>query len=88
MGPVHQEIVSCGGNSDNDGGSPGAKQWARVAAGSEKLRALRENARKLERGMHVLVNAWRNRFYITETEAEAKADIGKQAAALAKTWRR
>jgi len=89
--PVNREIVSCGGNSDDQGGSPGtwnlkpgAKKWQRVPAGSEALRALRAAARDLERRTHALVNAWRNRFYVTETEQEAKADIGKQAAELVK----
>jgi len=91
--PVNREIVSCGGNSDNDGGSPGtwtlkpgADQWERVAAGSEPLRALRELARGLETGTHALVNAWRNRFHVTETEAEAAADLDRQAAALVKEF--
>ena len=89
--PINNEVVSCGGNSDNNGGSPGtwtfkpgAKKWERVQAGSEKLRSLREKAQKLELEMHALVNAWRNRFYVTETEEEAKADIDQRAAALTK----
>ncbi len=91
--PVNGEVVSCGGNADNDGASPGtwtfkpgAGKWTHVPAGSGKLRALRAKARAIERRTGALVNAWRNRFYLTETEEEAKADIGKGAPALVKDF--
>jgi hypothetical protein len=57
-----------------------------VPAGSEGLRALRATARDLERRTHTLVNAWRNRYYLTETKEEARVDIGKRAAGLAKDF--
>ncbi len=91
--PVNKDVVSCGGNDDSDGGSPGtwtfkpgAKKWQRVVAGSGELKALRSQAREFERKTHALVNAWRNRFYMTETDEEAKADIGKRASVLAKSF--
>ncbi len=93
--PVNKGVLSCGGNDDSDGGSPGtwffkpgADKWTRVPAGSRELKSLRSQARELERKTHALVNAWRNRFYLTENQEEAKADIGKRANRLAKDFGR
>ncbi len=86
--PVNREILSVGGLSDDDGGSPGtwaydigANKWKRVAVGSEALNALRGRAGELERTAEDLVNRQRNRMHRTETPDEAKADLDAALAA-------
>jgi len=87
---VNKEILSVGGTSDEDGGTPGtwafpiaAGEWRKVPVGSPQQNALRAEVEALRRRTDAFVNACRNRFYVTETEAEAKADLSKRAAALA-----
>jgi hypothetical protein len=87
--PVNDEVLSIGGTSDEPGGSPGTwvfkpggKKWRRIELGSEPLKALRSRASTLARDTAALVNAWRNRFHVAETEKEAKADLGPRATSL------
>jgi len=84
--PVNKEILSIGGTSDEDGGSPGTwafnlstNVWGRVPAGSPELKELSARAATLRRQTAAFVNACRNRFYQTENDLEAKADLDAKA---------
>jgi hypothetical protein len=86
--PVNHEILSVGGTSDEDGGTPGtwafdidAGKWNRVRTGSKALKSLNASAGKLQEECAARVNMCRNRFYATESDEEAKADL---AAAIEK----
>ncbi|MCW8131988.1 MAG: hypothetical protein KIS92_16700, partial [Planctomycetota bacterium] len=88
--PVNNEIVALGGTSDEDGGTPGTwtyriadNQWTKRPQGSAERKALNAQARALYARAAAFINACRNRFYVTETEAEAKQDLPAQAGALA-----
>lgn len=88
--PVNKEILSIGGTSDEDGGSPGtwafniaANAWKRVPAGSAALKDFSAEAKALERRSAALTNALRNRFHVTETTTEGQKDLAAAAAALA-----
>jgi len=88
--PINKEIISHGGTSDEDGGSPGTWAfspagggWKRVAAGSAALKELRQDAQALQRRLAALTNVLRNRFHVTDSEAESKADLAAAATALA-----
>lgn len=88
--PVNKEVLSLGGTSDEDGGSPGtwafniaAGTWKRVPAGSPELTALSTQARTLRRQVAAFVNACRNRFYHTESAAETGGDLAGRARGLA-----
>jgi hypothetical protein len=93
--PVNKEILSIGGTSDEDGGTPGTwafhpatKEWKRIPQGSMELRELNAAAGALHTAMTTLLNACRNRFHITESENEARRDLvagaGEVAAAAEK----
>jgi len=84
--PVNREILSIGGTSDENGGTPGvwafdpaAKEWRKAAAGSEALRELHGEIRSLSTQTAAVVNACRNRFYLTESPAESKRDLAAEA---------
>ncbi|MBL8799244.1 MAG: hypothetical protein JNM56_35485, partial [Planctomycetia bacterium] len=88
--PVNREIISVGGTSDEDGGSPGTwalrpadGAWKKVPAGSAALKELSQEARTLHRRSAALTNAARNRFHLTESEDEAKRDLSAAATELA-----
>ena len=86
--PVNKEILHAGG----DGGSADVATWAfsieknewrRLEFGSPEARDLHAKAKALRWQAKALLGAACNRFAITETDAEAKADLAAQAAALA-----
>jgi len=86
--PVNKEILHAGG----DGGSADVATWAysiennewrRLEFGSPELRDLTTKAKALRWQAKALLGAVCNRFAITETDQEAKADLAAQAAALA-----
>ncbi len=84
--PINKELVSIGGTSDQDGGTPGTwifslanKEWERRLPGSRELRELSSEARTLCAGMAGFINACRNRFYVTESGAEARKDLAAGA---------
>ncbi len=88
--PVNKEVLSIGGTSNEPGGTPGtwafniaAGSWKKVETGSKELRALGAGAEDLRKGADALANAARNRFYVAESEAEAKDDLAGRAAKLA-----
>jgi len=88
--PVSKEILSVGGNSDEDAATPGswvfklsANKWEKLKLGSPELNALRSKAGAAARKVQDLVNAARNRSYQTESEAESEADLAKRAAETA-----
>ena len=88
--PVNKEVLSVGGTSAEDGGTPGswayaigANSWKKIETGSKELRALWTEGRALEARTLALVNACRNRFYACEGESEAKADLSARAGELA-----
>ncbi|HUT34265.1 MAG TPA: kelch repeat-containing protein [Planctomycetota bacterium] len=85
--PVNKEILHAGG----DGGSadvatwaysPEKNEWRRLEFGSPELRALGSRAKALRWQAKALLGAACNRFAITETDQEAKADLAAQAAEL------
>ncbi|HOX08920.1 MAG TPA: kelch repeat-containing protein, partial [Planctomycetota bacterium] len=84
--PVNKEIVSIGGTSDEDGGtpgtwtfSPGGKEWKKLSPGSKELKELNAEARAAHTSAAAFVNACRNRYHVTESEAEAKKDLAAGA---------
>ena len=88
--PVNKEILSIGGTSDEDGGTPGtwsysiaANEWKKLSPGSAEFKALNVEARTLHARAAAFINACRNRFYVTESEAEAKQDLVAGANELA-----
>jgi hypothetical protein len=88
--PVNNQILSVGGTSVEDGGSPGvwafdiaAGQWERVLSGSEAFRRAGSDAESLNRQVRALVNRVRNRFYVTESANEARDDLAAAAVGLA-----
>jgi len=89
--PVNKEVVSVGGTSDEDGGTPGtwtfsvaSKEWKKLSHGSKELKELNAGARAVHAKLAAVINAARNRFYVTESEAEAKQDLTASANELAK----
>jgi hypothetical protein len=87
--PIHQQLVSIGGTSDQEGGTPGTwtfgladKEWRQLRPGSKELRELNSEARSLCAAMARIINACRNRFYVTESQAEAKQDLAGGARGL------
>jgi len=88
--PVNREIVSIGGSSFEPGGTPGTwvfkcetNKWQKLNPGSEALRGLNADARKVAGEAWNLLSALRNRFYRTENEAEAGAKLSERGKALA-----
>lgn len=86
--PVNKEILHAGG----DGGSAEVATWAysieknewrRLEFGSPEQREQHAKAKALRWQAKALLGAACNRFAITETEAEAKADLAAKAAELA-----
>ena len=84
--PINKEFLSIGGTSDEDGGTPGTwtfqpaeGAWNKLSPGSKELRQLSAEAKALRVQMAAFINACRNRFYVTDTEAEAKADLAAGA---------
>jgi len=88
--PINKELMSIGGTSDEDGGTPGTwlfslggGAWRKLSPGSKELRKLSAEAKELHARMAAFINACRNRFYVTEDEAEAKADLAAGAKGIA-----
>jgi len=88
--PVNKEIVSIGGSSFEAGGTPGTwvftcatNKWEKLHAGSAAMRELNAEARQVEREGWDFLSALRNRFYRTESEAEAGAKLSERGQALA-----
>ncbi len=84
--PVNKEVLSIGGTSEEDGGSPGTwaysiaeNTWKRVAVGSVAQKEIQARVRGIRVLAERLVNACRNRFYGTENKSEAVADLGAVA---------
>ncbi|MHC4917063.1 MAG: hypothetical protein ACYTGB_16410, partial [Planctomycetota bacterium] len=87
--PVNKEILSIGGSSDEPGGTPGTyvfeiarNVWRKVPQGSKELNDLYAESKALRRRAHALLSACRSRYFITESEAEARARLSETAAAL------
>jgi hypothetical protein len=85
--PVNKEIFHAGG----DGGSAEVgtwvysiekNEWRKLEFGSDKVKALSDDAKKLCWRAKALLGAVTNRFAISETKAEAKADLKAKAAEL------
>jgi len=88
--PVNKEIVSIGGTSDEAGGTPGTwtfspagKEWKKLSPGSKEMKDLNAEAGALLASASACLNACRNRYHVTENEAEAKADLAAAANAVA-----
>ncbi len=86
--PVNREVLLIGGGSGSDAPSTLAysaekNEWRALAFGSAEMEALHEKAKVLRWRAKALVGAAANRFDLTETEEEAKADFTKQAKDLA-----
>lgn len=86
--PVNREIVHSGG----DGGTADittwvysieGNEWRRLACGSERMKALSLKAKAHVWQAKGLLGACSNRFAISETPEEAKADLVARAAELA-----
>jgi len=86
--PIHKEIVHSGG----DGGSADvstwvygieANEWRRLDFGSAPMKELGGRGRALRWQAKALLGACCNRFAVTETDQEAKADVAARAAELA-----
>jgi hypothetical protein len=80
--PINKEILSIGGTSDEDGGTPGTwvfniatKEWRKLTLGSTELKALNTEADDLYRKVNSFLNACRNRFYVAESELETKVNL-------------
>jgi hypothetical protein len=93
--PVNNQILSVGGTSVEDGGSPGvwafdiaSGRWERIISGSEAFRQAGAQAEALRREVRALVNRARNRFYITESEGEAGKNLASPARGLVADVRR
>ena len=89
--PVNQEIVSSGGVSDWENGTPGTvvfraadNQWKPVPSGSDELRKVASECR-LSPGVAAFVNTCRNRFYGAESETESKVDLQEKLQGLQKS---
>ncbi|MCX7806477.1 MAG: kelch motif-containing protein, partial [Planctomycetota bacterium] len=90
--PVNGELVFIGGTSDEPGGTPGtwtfapaAGQWKRLASGSAAMRGLGVEAEAARAAAAAFVNACRNRFYLTESDAESKQDLAGRGAEVSAT---
>jgi len=88
--PVNKEILSIGGNSDEDAATPGswvfevaAGKWRKLTLGTPERNALRAKAKDAAVKVQDLVNAARNRYYLTDSEAESKADLTSRASKTA-----
>ncbi|MCY3018944.1 MAG: hypothetical protein NTW87_07950 [Planctomycetota bacterium] len=86
--PLNKEILHSGG----DGGSADVSiwvysieknEWRRLEFGSAELKALSAKAKDLRWQVKALLGACANRFAITETAQESKADLAARAAELA-----
>jgi hypothetical protein len=93
--PVNKEIVSIGGSSFEAGGTPGTwvftcatNKWAKLQPGSAAMRELNAEARQVEREGWDFLSALRNRFYMSESEAEAKVKLSERGQALAASLRK
>jgi len=86
--PVNQEILHSGGGAGSADVSTWAfrlekNEWRKLDFGSAPMKALGEKAKALRWQAKALLGATSNRFDITETDAEAKADLSGKAAELA-----
>ena len=86
--PVNKEVLLVGGGSGSAAPSTLAYDvekgaWRALAFGSAAMKALHAEAGALCWQAKALLGAVCNRFAVTETESEAKADLAKQAGTLA-----
>lgn len=79
---INNEYISIGGTSDEDGGTPGTwifniaeGKWKKSSSGSSSLKELNNVAKSNRIKLSAFLNACRNRFYITESETEAKQNF-------------
>lgn len=79
---INKELISVGGTSDEDGGSPGTwlfniaeGKWKKLSSGSSSLKELNTAAKNNRIKLAAYLNACRNRFYLTENDAEAKVNL-------------
>ena len=90
--PVHREVISVGGSSDERGGTPGTwvykfadNRWEQLRLGSDGLNQLRGKVADVRRATNALIGACRNRFHLTENQVEANAPLNGSAGAIAVT---
>ncbi len=83
--PIHHEVVSVGGTSDEAGGTPGTwvyrvsdNRWEKLQLGSEAQNNLRARVDATTRAAATVVGVCRNRFHLTETAAEARASFNER----------
>ncbi|MEX0703329.1 MAG: kelch repeat-containing protein [Planctomycetales bacterium] len=82
---INKEILSIGGASEERGGTPGThvfdiakNEWRRIEPAKE-LMDRHERTQTARRAAWALVSACRSRYFVTETEAEARADLADAA---------
>lgn len=88
--PVNREILSIGGSSAELGGTPGTwvfsttttNGWRKLEPGSAELKRIHESAMKLRREAWALLSACRARYFVAESEAEAKQSLSSRAVQL------
>jgi hypothetical protein len=88
--PVNNEALLLGGASTAPEGTPGfwryafeKNVWTQDASASEDDRRRMEALKALEDGTWNLLSRARNRFHLTETDEEAKADLTEAAETVA-----
>jgi len=88
--PVNNEIVSVGGHNSSLAGTPGVwfysldkQAWRRGEFGDPQTRKTRAAIDALGDRIWTLVSMARNRFFVSETPEETKADPGADAEKLA-----
>ncbi len=88
--PVNREVVAFGGASGEAAGGSDtwlfgveAGEWRKAEPGSAAHRKLSSEAEELQAESWALLSAARNRFWIADTEEEAKADLSARCSKLA-----
>ena len=88
--PVNKEVLSVGGSSSSPAGTPGVwiysvakNAWRRGEFGDAETKKLRSETAKLGEECWTLVSLARNRFYVSETPDETKADLAAEATRVA-----
>ena len=84
--PVNHEVLLSGGRSAERGGAPGtwaytpaSNSWRKLEFGTLEEMSVLAKANALVRSVWLLLSAARGRYFIAETEAEAKADLMARA---------
>jgi RNA polymerase sigma factor (sigma-70 family) len=87
--PVNNEILAVGGMTSLPGGDRGTwvysvakNRWARLSVGSAGQKELGKKIRAVARECWTLLSACRNRFFMTETTAEARVKLGPKITKL------